>query len=214
MREKSPQIILLSSSFILLTFFVAAQLTRPFDLWFTRLVQHEGNLFLDYAMCVFTIPGHVEVSTCILVAVTWYLYRKYEWPGAFLYLFFFAVLNLVILVLKTTLIAPGPGLEFDRNPFLWKTVQVSLPYAFPSGHTFRSVFLFGMWYQRLAQKGPGIAGNIKFQKGLVAAIIIATVISRVYLGDHWFSDVIGGMILAVLGVLLASQPPDVELRPA
>ena len=66
--------------------------------------------------------------------VTWYLYRKYEWPGAFLYLFFFVALSGVEFVWKYIVTYTGPGLEFDRNPFHWGFIVTSAPYSFPSGH--------------------------------------------------------------------------------
>jgi undecaprenyl-diphosphatase len=67
-------------------------------------------------------------------------------------------------------------------------------FGFPSGHAFQSLIIFGlliymasvhvsrMWLQRFVQI-------------LMAALILAIGISRVYLGTHWPSDVLGAYLL-------------------
>ena len=60
------------------------------------------------------------------------------------------------------------------------TIHVT-PYGYPSGHTMRTTLLAGT----LLRKRPVIAA------GLVAAMMA----SLVYLGDHWTSEVLGGLCL-------------------
>ena len=93
-------------------------------------------------------------------------------------------------------------------------VHVHTSYSFPSGHTFRSAFLLGIWNHRLEQVGASLSGNISVQKALIVFLVAAIGFSRVYLGDHWVSDVIGGYLLAAIGLELVSEPRQPEFRPA
>lgn len=204
----------LLTCFLVLTLFVAKQATRPLDLAVTSAVQSLASERLDYVMYFFTLIGSIEFSCFALLVVCWYFYRKYAWPGIFLYLFFFMALSGVEFIWKYVVTYTGPGPEFDRNPFHWSFIMVHTPYSFPSGHTFRSVYLFGIWYQRLNQKLMPPKESALFQKIVIFLLILGVGVSRIYLGDHWLSDVAGGCLLAAVGLLLVSQSPHAELRPA
>ena len=204
----------LLTCFLVLTLFVAKQATRPLDLAVTSAVQSLASERLDYVMYFFTLIGSIEFSCFALLVVCWYFYRKYAWPGIFLYLFFFMALSGVEFIWKYVVTYTGPGPEFDRNPFHWSFIMVHTPYSFPSGHTFRSVYLFGIWYQRLNQKLMPPKERALFQKIVIFLLILGVGGSRIYLGDHWLSDVAGGCLLAAVGLLLVSQSPHAELRPA
>lgn len=68
-------------------------------------------------------------------------------------------------------------------------------YSFPSGHAFNSVLLFyflpKFWEAAFPRK-PGERGTSVFLTAFGIALIG---MSRVFLGAHWFSDVIGGWLL-------------------
>lgn len=213
-RERSPLIFSLLIAFLILTLFVVKQVTRPFDLVVTQTIQQVTFSQLDNGLSFFTLLGSIEFSCFAVLVMCWYLYRKYNWSGAFLYLFFFVALSCVEFVLKYFVTSTGPGPEFDRNPFHWGVVAISTPYSFPSGHTFRGAFLLGIWYQRLSQREATPNRSLLIQKIVIVLFMIGIGYSRIYLGDHWFSDVLGGYVLAWIALTLAAQPPEHELRPA
>jgi membrane-associated phospholipid phosphatase len=75
-------------------------------------------------------------------------------------------------------------------------------YSFPSGHSMNSLALglalsFVVW--RLFGRGPGL---VAIAIALAAAAVIG--LSRVYLGFHYPTDVIGGFASAVIWVLVAA----------
>ncbi|MBI4358092.1 MAG: phosphatase PAP2 family protein [Candidatus Omnitrophica bacterium] len=213
-REKSSLIFLLLTAFSILTILVAKQVTRSFDLAATQVVQRLAFRELDYGMYLFTVLGSIEFSCFALLTISWYLYRKYQWPGVFLYLFFFMALSGVEYIWKYVVIYTAPGPEFSRHPFPLGFLLIHTPYSFPSGHAFRSVFLLGIWYQRLNQRDLPVRSHIFLQKVIIVVLILGVGFSRVYLGDHWLSDVVGGMILSWIGLALVSQSPHYEPRPA
>jgi len=103
--------------------------------------------------------------------------------------------ELVSQVLKVTLHRPRPEVFFGLAP--------AETYSFPSGHAFVAT----VFYALLA----GIL--IRPKRGSMAAIAVLTVVliglSRVYLGYHYPSDVLGGWACAAAWLALAkalSQP--------
>jgi membrane protein DedA with SNARE-associated domain/membrane-associated phospholipid phosphatase len=84
-------------------------------------------------------------------------------------------------------------------------------YGFPSGHTTMSVILFG-FIAILLMRGVGATwrwGN--FVAALLISFIIA--VSRLYLGAHWLSDVLGGLFIgtawtALLGIAYLKSPAE------
>ena len=72
--------------------------------------------------------------------------------------------------------------------------------SFPSGHTTYAVTLFGFLFYltpRLIKK-PALIVTLRCLLGL---LILLTGVSRVYLGAHWPSDILGSLLLG--GLLLA-----------
>lgn len=214
MNGKSDQVLPLVMAFLTLTFLVAKQVVRPLDLATTIWIQQFATKELDIGLSIFTLLGSIEFSCFALLLVCWYFYRHYRWSGAFLYLFFFAALSLVELIWKHIVSYTGPAHEFDRNPFHWGFIFVKTPYSFPSGLTFRSIFLLGIWHQWLNRFGVHRPKSAWTQKALIACLAFGVGFSRIYLGDHWLSDVIGGILLALIGLELASKPQEPEFRPA
>ncbi len=79
--------------------------------------------------------------------------------------------------------------------------------GFPSGHAFRSAFLYGWWGQWLLGRRGGWAVVGAIGCGLLILLVGA---SRVYLGRHWPTDVLGAWLVAVVVLSIAKglgHPP-------
>src|SRR6266511_1423307 len=72
-------------------------------------------------------------------------------------------------------------------------------YAFPSGHATESLAVWGM----LALLTAGMMRGHRYVPFVVATLVVALVgASRIYLGAHWLSDVLGGFALGGLWLAL------------
>ena len=147
---------------------------------------------MDTFLSVFSLLGSFEVIILVLAGWIW----KREGKRKMIVVLAILALGMGIEVLGKAFIShPGPPEEFHRYslPFSFPSSGFSTGNSFPSGHSFRSVFLTVI---ALSYAG-------KNKKMMMAWITFAAVmlISRVSLGEHWTSDVVGG---ATLGLILGS----------
>jgi len=73
-------------------------------------------------------------------------------------------------------------------------------WGFPSGHSTMSVVFYGFLALLLARSFPPRWRWTPFGAAIGVSLLIA--LSRIYLGAHWFSDVVGGMALGWSWVIL------------
>jgi membrane-associated phospholipid phosphatase len=83
-------------------------------------------------------------------------------------------------VLKLTIPQGPPPAGLARSVPLLPFLEAPTTFSFPSGHVARVAFLV------TASRWPG---------GLSAAVVVVMALTRVYLAEHWPSDVVGGWLL-------------------
>jgi len=112
-----------------------------------------------------------------------------------------ALVTAVELLLKSALDQRGEDLyQFVRRTF-YPFVTVEMAGTFPSGHTARAALLLVFLWRWLPRGRWGDGASVL---GL-AALSVAIGFSRIYVGDHWPSDVLGGLLLGG-GVGLLATP--------
>ena len=82
---------------------------------------------------------------------------------------------------------------------LWRSPITETSYSYPSGHALGSTILYGFLSYLLATRYPQFSWLIYALAGI---LIFAIGLSRLYLGVHWSTDIIGGYCIGFLWVML------------
>lgn len=111
-----------------------------------------------------------------------------------------SLMNLIVV----TVINQALKFTFTRpRPFEWMLIQES-GYSFPSGHAMVSLGFYGMLIFLIWQ--TNISKNQKTIWTIVLTILVILIgISRIYLGVHYASDIIGGFTLSLSYLIVATS---------
>lgn len=88
-----------------------------------------------------------------------------------------------------------------ERPDLWDSLVVPDGYSFPSGNAMISAALFGLIALLLFRSGK--AGN-RAWAAIVLLILLLIGVSRLYLGVHYASDILGGLLAGAVIAELCS----------
>lgn len=191
--------------FIVMSLLVHYQQVGSFDLWATRSLQNIIGIEWAMPMSLLSLLGSVEITSLILLSVLFAKLRFNLIPIAVVLFLFAAPIGIEILG-KNFLIHPGPPKEFFRFnlPFSFPSHYVSTKYAYPSGHMLRTTFLAVLAVILLKNKNLGF--------GICGLVIATMALSRVYLGEHWASDVIGGIFLGTTFAAMSGMYLDASIK--
>lgn len=200
----------ISGIFILLSFFaftlwVRANHLESFDFDTTVRIQNITPLRLDSFFSFLSVIGRFEFTTpaLFIVLLLWSKFKPKRIIAVFLVMGMLAFAHVLEIVGKSILEHPGPPNMFLRSQFSeFPGLHVHTQASYPSGHAMRIIFL-GVIYLYISFKSrlPLILklGAYFFLAGTTAAMLY----SRVSLGEHWTTDVIGGAILGLSMALLS-----------
>ncbi len=175
---------------------------------------HEEAVLSDPGVTRFVVDHRVAWATALMKGVTWlgsnsvmiplvvvvgsyFLFRDRDWRPAVYMATALVGANLIYRVVKV-------WVGRARPPESLHLIGVS-GFGFPSGHATVAVACWGLAALLL---GAGRPVRAKLVLGTAAIVIVALVgLSRIYLGVHWWTDVIagfalGGLWLSLLGLLL------------
>lgn len=74
-------------------------------------------------------------------------------------------------------------------------IKIPSSFSFPSGHTLTSIVFYGLLFYLISIRSSKLVKIISFILALLIICVVA--ISRIYLGVHYFTDVVGGFIIGI-----------------
>ena len=176
-------IILISLLFILSTIFVITGITTDIDNSFYSFV-HNKLSFLHDCFLFITKFGDEEVVIILILLFTLLLSDKR-----------FIILPLIGFIVNSSL---KVFIHRDRPSVLHLVEESS--FSYPSGHSMISVILYGYLIYFISKH----INNKIIRRCLISIlvfVIISIGISRVYVGVHYISDVIGGYLVGLITLL-------------
>jgi membrane-associated phospholipid phosphatase len=179
---------------------VRTQEVFALDTWATPFLHGIASPGMDALMNALTDVGSsLVIGPILIVGLAWLLWRRRY--GAALFL---GVATGGSLVLQATM-----KLFFARPRPQLPWAPVLPDYSFPSGHTMNAI----IFYVALALIAWSVAGRRIGLFLLVIAVVVAlgVGVSRIYLGYHYLTDVVGGLMagiawLLVVGAAFRARP--------
>lgn len=190
-------LIILGSVFLLLfvffTWIVKKDGFTQFDFDTTVRIQNHIPKKYDMFLSFLSLVGSFEIMITVLI-ITVFFRRKILGLITF---FLFFIAHVLEIIGKMFLTHPGPPFLFFRYniPFLFPSSYVQPGSSYPSGHSLRIVYVsIILVYLSLISKRLNKPIKIILSV-FFSGLLFLTLVSRVSLGEHWTTDVVGGSLL-------------------
>ncbi len=177
--------------FIFLILYLFGKL-NPFDNFvYNNIIKFKSNITTNILKFITFFGGSkFGISIMILLLVFYFIKKKIPILSILIFINF-SMNMLVKLIIKR-------DRPIDINIITEKF------YSFPSGHTMFSITLYGFIIYLI--NNSKLNKNIKILLiSLLIILIILIMISRIYLGVHYASDVLAGLFLSLANLLLCIE---------
>lgn len=181
-----------------------------------RVAESAGSLrspWLDEAMRYLTLLGNGSTMTVLTLLAVMLLAMRGLALEAWLVGATSLAGSALVAVLKVVIGRPRP-------PGAEALIRLPESYAFPSGHAFQTMLLAALLAGLVVRRLPSRSGRWLLAVVLVSLAVLVA-LSRVYLGVHWATDVLGSWALAqscaltalAVYVALGSRSVNVDPEP-
>jgi len=180
-----------TGAFAVLTFLVKTTPSFPIDLAITQAIQSIHFPFFDEFMIGISWPGFFPQSFLLPVLIALIIYAlglHWEAVTTLVAAFLPAVINVIV---KDYIRRPRPTVN------LVHVFRILDSYSFPSGHVMFYVGFFGfLWFLAFTLLKKSWRRTLLLIGFGIPTLFVG--ISRIYLGQHWASDVLGAYLLGTL----------------
>lgn len=186
--------LLLFVGFVLFSYLVAKEKFVQFDFDTTVKIQDRLSSRVIEPFSLISVVGSVEITALICLIIMAFLASKKLFLAA-LSIFLLPIGLMLEIFGKLYVYHPGPPYFMHRTniPFSFPSFYVHTDYSYPSGHTLRLTFITIVVLLIIIRSKYKLSTYLALP---VSGLLILLVgISRIYLGEHWTTDVIGGTLL-------------------
>lgn len=192
------------AAFTYFSYTVAKERWQKIDFDTTVRVQDKIPQKFDDNLSLLSLLGSVEVTVgfCLIMMV-WALLRL-KWLAVLGWLMIIPA-SVAEVFGKLILYHPGPPLFFHRTTLVTHlpSFYIQTEFSYPSGHMTRTVFIATVMFLLFFFSRINLFLKRTILLGILGLVFLMG-LTRVSLGEHWLSDVIGGAILGVSFGLFAS----------
>lgn len=190
--------------FIYFSFTVAKEKWTQFDFDTTVKLQDNISRKFDEYFSYFSLLGSVEITIgfCVIMALLSLIRLK---PLSFLGWLLIIPATFAELFGKLVLFHPAPPNFFHRSIIAadFPSFYVHTDFSYPSGHMTRTIFIITIFISMVIFSSKSLL--LRLINGCILIFLaILMGMTRIYLGEHWLSDVVGGAALGACMGFFAS----------
>lgn len=198
MKNRKWLILALSIVFIILTILVKLNMLTSFDNVFYNLIAFDINdlLINIYKLITFLGSTLFIISMCVFFLILFIILKKKNHG-----------LIVTSVVIISTLINNLIKIIIARERPNVISFVTEHSYSFPSGHTMAATTLYGILIYFVLK--INMNKKLKIALSVVLGLLpVLVAFSRVYLGAHFMSDVIGAIIMSTILLLIETYYID------
>ena len=183
--------------FTLFSYHVAKEELQQFDFDTTVKIQDHISRKYDGVFSYFSLLGSVEVTFGICLVLSFLSLIRGKWLATLAWLLVIPASAGEVFG-KLVLFHPSPPVFLHRSilPTSLPSFYVHTDFSYPSGHMTRTIFIMTVFFCIIFLSGENLL--TKWMKlGIILLFAFLMALTRVYLGEHWFSDVVGGALLGM-----------------